>query len=270
MDDFLLRALIGGTGVAIVAGPLGCFVVWRRMAYFGDSLAHAALLGVAVGYLLGIGLAVGVIVTATAFALLLVAIERRRIVPTDTLLGILAHSGLAIGLVLISLVETLRVDLMAYLFGDLLAVAWSDIAWIGATVAVALPALVWLWRPLVAATVSADLAEVEGMPVAALRIAFPALLALVVAVAMKVVGVLLVTALLILPAAAARRLAGGPEAMALIAAAVGAAAVAGGLGLSLAWDTPAGPSAVVVGLAIFLVTIGWPRRRPLTQPLRGS
>src|SRR5690606_8375287 len=127
MDDFIWRALLAGVGVALVAGPLGCFVVWRRMAYFGDTLAHAALLGVAIGYLLDIDLAVGVVATSLALALLLVAIERRRLVPTDTLLGILAHSGLAIGLVVIAFVETLRVDLMAYLFGDLLAVSPADL-----------------------------------------------------------------------------------------------------------------------------------------------
>jgi len=269
MDDFLWRALLAGAGVAIVAGPLGCFVVWRRMAYFGDTLAHAALLGVAIGYLLDIGLAVGVVATSVGLALLLVAIDRRRLVPTDTLLGILAHSGLAIGLVVISLVPSLRVDLMAYLFGDLLAVAWSDLWWIGGVVAIALPTLAWMWRPMVAATVSEDLAAVEGVPVAILRVLFPALLALVVAAAMKVVGVLLVTALLILPAAAARRLAAGPEVMAAVAAGLGAVAVAGGLGLSVAWDTPAGPSAVVVALAIFLLMVGWPRR-PSPQSVRGS
>ena len=260
MDDFIWRALLAGVGVALVAGPLGCFVVWRRMAYFGDTLAHAALLGVAIGYLLDIDLVVGVVATSLALALLLLAIERRHLVSTDTLLGILAHSGLAIGLVVIAFVETLRVDLMAYLFGDLLAVSPADLWWIGAAVAVALPIIAWAWRPLVAATVSEDLATVEGMAVAATRIVFPALLALVVAVAMKAVGVLLVTALLILPAAAARRLARTPEAMAVLAAVIGAVAVAGGLGMSLAWDTPAGPSAVVVALLIFIFMIGWPRR----------
>ncbi|MGE0715935.1 MAG: metal ABC transporter permease [Alphaproteobacteria bacterium] len=269
MDDFIWRALLAGVGVAAVAGPLGCFVVWRRMAYFGDSIAHAALLGVALGYLLDVDLALGVVATSMALALLLAWVQRRRILPTDTLLGILAHSGLAIGLVVIALVETLRVDLMAYLFGDLLAVSAGDLAWIAAAAAIALPTLAWAWRPLVAATVSEDLAEVEGMPVAVARIVFPALLALVVAVAMKAVGVLLVTALLILPAAAVRRLARTPEAMAALAAAAGAAAVAGGLGLSLAWDTPAGPSAVVVALAIFIVTTGWPRR-PSPRHARGN
>ncbi|BBK41562.1 zinc transporter [Allostella vacuolata] len=270
MDDFLWRALLAGIGVAVMAGPLGCFVVWRRMAYFGDTLAHAALLGVAIGYLLDIELVVGVVATSLALAMLLVAVERRQLVSTDTLLGILAHSGLAIGLVVIAFVETLRVDLMAYLFGDLLAVSMGDLWWIAGAVAIALPALAWAWRPLVAATVSEDLARVEGMAVPVTRILFPALLALVVAVAMKAVGVLLVTALLILPAAAARRLARTPEAMAVLAAVIGIAAVTGGLGMSLTWDTPAGPSAVVVALAIFLFMIGWPRRPTPRDRLAGQ
>lgn len=256
MDDFFIRALVGGVGVALVAGPLGVFVVWRRMAYFGAAMAHSALLGVALGFLLAVDLNLAVIVVCIALALLLVALQRQQALATDTLLGILAHGALAVGLVVLAFVETLRVDLMSYLFGDVLAVTSHDLAWIYGGGAVVLIALAAIWRPLLAATVHEELAEVEGVRVGAVRLAFMLLLAVVIAVGLKVVGILLVTSLLIVPAAAARWLARTPEQMALWASAIGAVAVIAGLGGSLAWDTPAGASIVVAAMALFaLVTL---------------
>ena len=260
MDDFLVRAMVAGIGVAAVAGPLGCFVVWRRMAYFGDSLAHSALLGVALGFLVGIEPTVAVIALCLALALFIVGLQGQRRLATDTLLGIMSHGALSLGLVAVSLLETVRVDLMAYLFGDILAVTTTDIAWIWGGGAVSLLALAFLWRPLLAITVHEELARVEGINAGAVRLGFMLLVALVIATAMKIVGVLLITSLLILPAAAARRLAPSPEAMALGAVLVGAAAVAGGLIASLRWDTPAGPSIVLVAAALFAISAAVPRR----------
>ncbi len=256
MDDFFIRALVGGVGVALVAGPLGAFVVWRRMAYFGAAMAHSALLGVALGFLLAVDLNLAVIAVCIALALLLVALQRQQALATDTLLGILAHGALAVGLVVLAFVETLRVDLMSYLFGDVLAVTSHDLAWIYGGGAIVLIALAVIWRPLLAATVHEELAEVEGVRIGAVRLAFMLLLAVVIAVGLKVVGILLVTSLLIVPAAAARWLAKTPEQMALWASAIGAVAVIAGLGGSLAWDTPAGASIVVAAMALFaLVTL---------------
>jgi zinc transport system permease protein len=259
MDDFVLRALAAGIGVAAVAGPLGSFVVWRRMAYFGDTLAHSALLGVALGFLLGIDLTLAVVTLCAAVALLLVLLQNQRALASDTLLGILAHGALSLGIVAISFQQTVRVDLMGFLFGDVLAVTPTDIAWIYGGGALALAALTILWRPLLAITVHEDLARVEGVHVTTVRLCFMLLVALVIAVAMKVVGVLLITSLLILPAAAGRRFARNPEEMALAAAGLGAAAVALGLGASLQWDTPAGPSIVVAASAVFALTLLIPR-----------
>ena len=256
MDDFFIRALVGGVGVALVAGPLGAFVVWRRMAYFGAAMAHSALLGVALGFLLAVDLNLAVIVVCIALALLLVALQRQQALATDTLLGILAHGALAVGLVVLAFVETLRVDLMSYLFGDVLAVTSHDLAWIYGGGALVLIVLAAIWRPLLAATVHEELAEVEGVRIGAVRLAFMLLLAVVIAVGLKVVGILLVTSLLIVPAAAARWVARTPEQMALWASAIGAVAVIAGLGGSLAWDTPAGASIVVAAMALFaLVTL---------------
>ncbi len=261
MDDFVVRALAAGGGIALLAGPLGSFVVWRRMAYFGDTLAHSALLGVSLGFLLGVNPVVGVIGVCVALALALVGLQRHRALASDTVLGILSHSSLSLGLVALAFLETLRVDLIAYLFGDILSVTPADLAWIYGGGAMALAGLVALWRPLLAVTVDEDLARVEGLPVEALRLAFMLLIALVIAAAMKIVGILLITSLLIIPAAAARRFARNPEGMAALASAIGVAAVLGGLLASLAWDLPGGPSVVVAAAALFLASALVPGRR---------
>lgn len=255
IDDFLLRALAGGVGVALAAGPLGSFVVWRRMAYYGDSLAHSALLGVALGFLLGVDLNLGVVAACVTLALLLTALQGQRRLPTDTLLGILAHSALSFGLVAVAFLDTVRVDLVGYLFGDILAIDAADLAWIYGGGAIALGVLAALWRPLLAATVHEELARAEGVPVTALRLALMLLVAVVIAVAMKVVGILLVTALLIVPAAAARRFARTPEQMAALASLAGCLAVVFGLAGSLRFDTPAGPSIVVAATALFALAL---------------
>ncbi|MEW8298566.1 MAG: zinc ABC transporter permease subunit ZnuB [Candidatus Thiodiazotropha sp.] len=254
MDDFLLRALIAGLGVALVAGPLGVFVVWRRMAYFGDTLAHSALLGVALGFLLGINLNLSVILLGILLALLLVAMGGNRQLSQDTQLGILAHSALSLGLVVMAFQTSIRVDLMGYLFGDILAVTASDLLWVWGGGLCVLMALGLFWQPLLSLTVHEELAQVEGVPVARMRLLFMLLIALVIAVSMKIVGVLLITSMMIIPAAAARRFSRSPEQMALIAAAIGAIAVALGLAGSWHWDTPAGPSVVVAAALLFAAT----------------
>ncbi|HGX94196.1 MAG TPA: zinc ABC transporter permease subunit ZnuB [Candidatus Tenderia sp.] len=257
MDDFLLRALLAGLGVALVAGPLGSFVVWRRMAYFGDTLAHAALLGVALGFLLEFNINLAVIVVCLALAVALVALQQQRKLANDTLLGILSHSTLSLGLIVLALMETLQLDLMSYLFGDILAVSNSDLYWIFGSTLLALTVLVLIWRPLLAITVHEELAQVEGVPVTLVRLALMLLIALVIAVAMKVVGILLITSLLIIPAATARGFARNPEQMATLAALIGCIAVSGGLFASLEWDLPAGPAIVVTAAALFFASPLW-------------
>ncbi len=254
-DDFILRAFLAGIGVALVAGPLGCFIVWRRMAYFGDTMAHAGLLGIALAFLLDVDATLTVLAVSLAIALVLLALQRQKAIPADTLLGILSHSALSIGLVTVAFMSWLRIDLMAYLFGDILAVGKTDliVIWVGG--ALVLAALAVVWRPLLAVTVDENLARAEGVPVLACKLVLMFLVAAVIAIAMKIVGILLITSLLVIPAAAARRFAATPESMALIAALVGAASVVGGLGLSLEVDTPTGPSVVVAALVLFLVSL---------------
>jgi len=255
MPDFLLTALLAGVAVALVAGPLGAFAVWRRMAYFGDTLAHSALLGITFGLLIGINLNLAVAIGCLLLALILVAMQNNRFLATDTLLGILSHSTLALGLICVSLFSDTRIDLLAYLFGDILSVNSLDLATIWLTSCFVIGVLIWLWRPLLAITVHEELAQVEGIPVNKVRTALMLLMALVIAIAMKVVGVLLITALLIIPAAASRRLTHSPEAMAMVASLLGAIAVGLGLYASYLWDSPAGPSIVLAAAALFALTL---------------
>ena len=260
MEDFFLRALAGGIGAALAAGPVGCFVVWRRMAYFGTTLAHGVLLGVALGFLLDTEPIFAVFAVCLALAGCLVLLERQRLVPIDALLGVLAHAVFAAGLVVIAFMERLRVDLIAYLFGDILSVGVVDLWLIFATAAVVIAALAWQWRNLLSVTVNRDLAAVEGVPVERVRLLLLFLLAGVVAVGMKIVGMLLVVALVIIPAAAARRMAATPEQMAVASTVIGVVAAVAGLFGSLQWDIPAGPAIVLVASAIFAASLFIPTR----------
>lgn len=261
MPDFVIFALVAGIGVAIVTGVTGVFVVWRRMAYFGDTLAHSALLGVAIGFLAGINLNIGIVGVCVTISIGMVYLRSQRHLAEDTLLGILAHSSLALGLVSVSFISALRVDLMTYLFGDILSVTPSDIGWVYGGGTIALGVLAWLWKDLIAITVHEDLARIEGVNVMRTQIAFMTLFALVIAMAMKIVGILLVTALLIIPAATARRFSRTPERMAVFAAISGSLAVALGLQGSLLWDLPSGPAIVVASALIYVLSIALPVRR---------
>ena len=255
LDDFFIRAIVGGIGVAVVAGPLGCFVIWRRLAYFGDTLSHSALLGVALALLLELNITFTVFCISVVVAMLLMLLQRRASLSSDALLGLLAHSALAVGLVVLAFMTWVRVDLMGFLFGDILAITRADLMMIWFGGVAVLIALIKIWRPLFAATVSYELATAEGTRPDFANIVFTVLLAAVIAVSMKIVGVLLITALLIIPAAAARRFSKSPEQMALIAIIIGVFSVWLGLSGSLEFDTPAGPSCVVAALSFFILSI---------------
>jgi zinc transport system permease protein len=255
-EPFFLRALAAGTGIAVLAGPIGCFIVWRRMAYFGETLAHGSLLGIGLGLMFGIDTTLGVIASTIAIALALFLMRRERSLATDTLLGILSHTALAAGLIVASLLTWVRFDLMALLFGDILTVGLRDIILVWAGGAAALGVLAWLWRDLLALTVHEELARAEGVNRRRTEFIFVILIAFVIAAAMKIVGILLITALLIIPAAAARQLARTPESMALMASGLGIIAVVAGLALSGIADTPSGPSVVIMAAALYLLTLG--------------
>jgi zinc transport system permease protein len=255
-EPFLLRALLAGVALGIIAAPLGCLVVWRRMSYFGSTVAHAGLLGVALGIFLGIDLTLGVILVSVSVAVQLALLQRQSIVPSDSLLGLLSHAALALGLIAASKLAGQRLDLMGYLFGDILAVTRTDLMWI---VIGGIPVLVvtwWLWPTLVAASVHAELAAAEGLNTRLAEAALTLILAFTVAVAMKIVGVLLIIAFLIMPAVAARPFAGTPERMVALSGVIGVACTIAGLLLSMTVDIPAGPGIVMILSLASLISIG--------------
>ena len=254
-DDFFVRAIVAGVGLALTTGPLGCFIIWRRMAYFGDTMAHSALLGVALSLLFELNLILSVFFVAALVSILLLLLQRRGALSADALLGILSHATLAIGLVMVAFMTWVRIDLVAFLFGDILAVTTADIQLIWGGGVLVLFAIVYLWRPLLASTVNPEIAEAEGLQPEKARLYFMLLMALVIAIAMKIVGIMLITSLLIIPAATARRFSSTPEIMAVLASLIGALAVVGGLFGSLHYDTPSGPSIVVAALLLFILSL---------------
>ena len=254
-DDFFIRALIAGVGIAIIAGPLGCLVIWRRLSYFGDTLSHSALLGVTLAYVFSINITLSVFIISSVVAILLINLQKRTKLAGDSLLGLLAHSTLAIGLVLIGFLSSIRFDLMGLLFGDILAVTTDDIAlvWIGGIIILGI--LYFIWKSLFSATVNYDLAAAEGMRPEISNLIFTLLLAGVIALSIKMIGALLITGLLLIPAAIARNLSNSPKQMIIVAILAGIASVVLGLFTSLELNTSSGPSIVVVSLALFILSL---------------
>lgn len=253
LDNFLVRAVLAGLAVAFAAAPIGCFVVWRRMAYFGDATAHAAILGVAMSLAFSQSIFAGTLVVSVLMAYLVSTLSWKTH-SMDTLLGVLSHSALAIGLVAVSFVPGIRVDLNAYLFGDILAVTSSDLAviWVGAVSVVAL--ITWRWSALLMVTLNPELAHASGINPKREQLVLTVSLAIVVAVAIKVVGVLLITAMLIIPAASARPMSRTPERMAIYAAAIGVLSILLGIYSSFLFDTPTGPTVVCAAAVFFCLS----------------
>jgi zinc transport system permease protein len=253
IESFIIKGLLAGIIVALVAGVMGCFVVWRRMAYFGDSLAHSALLGVAFGIALGINLNLSIIILCSFFALLLVWLQRKGIFATDTLLGILAHAALSVGVVTISLLEQ-RIDLHSYLFGDILTVGEDQIWWLVIGGSFILLTLALNWSSLVLMTIDEDLAQAEQVAVSRLQILLMFLMTIVVAISIKIVGILLIASMLIIAPAASRQLSKSPEMMAIIACLIGTISVIIGMYFSFELDTPSGPTIVAALATIFVIS----------------
>ena len=254
-DDFIIRAFAAGIGLAFITGPLGCFIVWRRLSYFGDTIAHSALLGVVIAYALDFNLIIAVFVVSCLLALSLLFLQRRTNLPDDALLGLLAHSVLAIGLVLLGILSFIRIDLMGLLFGDILSVNVTDLlfVWIGGSIV--LIVLILIWRPLFAGTVNLELAKAEGLNPDLANAIFTLLIASVIAISIKIVGILLITGLLIIPASASRNLSSTPIQMAIISSIIGVASVVLGIQTSMIWNTPTGPTILTITLGVFILTL---------------
>ncbi len=254
-DDFFIRALVAGLGVAIVTGPLGCFVIWRRLSYFGDTLSHSALLGVTLAYSLELNIALSVFLISSVIALILLKLQKRTNLPGDALLGLLAHSSLAVGLVVIGFLTFIRFDIMGLLFGDILAVTTKDIVLIWAGGLLILLTLKLIWKSLFASTVNYELAEAEGLNPERAKAIFTILMAAIIAVSIKMVGLLLITGMLIIPAALARNMSDNPKQMILFSIIGGILSVIIGLFSSLEFNTPSGPSIIAAALLLFILSL---------------
>ena len=254
-DDFFIRALIAGLGVALVTGPLGCFVIWRRLSFFGDTLSHSALLGVTLAVSFDINIAFSVFIISSAVALILLKLQKTTNLPGDALLGLLAHSSLAVGLVVIGFLSFIRFDIMGLLFGDILAVTENDliIIWVGG--AIILFVLKLIWKPLFASTVNYELADAEGMKPERVNAIFTILMAAIIAISIKMIGLLLITGMLIIPAAMARNISNNPKQMVLFSIIGGLLSVIIGLFGSLEINTPSGPSIITAGLILFILSL---------------
>ena len=255
LDDFFIRALIAGLGIAIVTGPLGCFVIWRRLSYFGDTLAHSALLGVTLAYTLEFNIAVSVFIISSLIALILIDLQKRTNLPGDALLGLLAHSSLAVGLVVIGFLTFIRFDIMGLLFGDILAVTTEDIfiIWIGGPLILIIFKLIW--KSLFASTVNYELAEAEGLNPDRAKAIFTILMAGIIAISIKMVGLLLITGMLIIPAAMARNISSSPQMMVIFSVIGGLLSVILGLLTSLEFNTASGPSIIAAALFLFILSL---------------
>ena len=254
-DDFIIRAFVAGIGLALITGPLGCFIIWRRLSYFGDTIAHSALLGVVISYAMNFNLIIAVFAVSCFIALSLLFLQKRTNLPDDALLGLLAHSVLAIGLVLLGILSFIRIDLMGLLFGDILSVNITDVlfVWVGGSIV--LMVLILIWRPLFAATVNLELAKAEGLNADLADAIFTILIASVIAISIKIVGILLITGLLIIPAAASRNLSSTPIQMAIISSVIGLVSVVLGLQTSMIWNSSTGPTILAIALGVFILTL---------------
>ena len=255
LDDFFYRALIAGIGIALVTGPLGCFVVWRRLSFFGDTLAHSALLGVILSVSFDINISLSVFTVSSLVALLLLRLQKTTYLANDALLGLLSHSSLAIGLVVLGFLSFIRFDIMGVLFGDILSVNVNDLLaiWLGGTLI--LLVLWFIWKPLFASTVNYELAEAEGMKPERMNAIFTILLAALIAIAIKMVGLLLITGMLIIPTAMARNLSNNPKQMVILSMIGGLLSVLIGLYTSFEINTSSGPTIVTVALILFILSL---------------
>ncbi|AHA27606.1 metal ABC transporter permease [Candidatus Liberibacter americanus] len=253
-NEFLTRALLAGVGIVLSTGPLGCFIIWQRIAYFGDTIAHSALLGVAISLMFEIPLPICVFIIASSASLLLIKIQKNENLSYDSILGVIAHSTLSLGLIILSFIDWVRTDLNIFLFGDILAVNINDIILIWSVGILNILVLITIWKPLLATTINHELAKAEGINTEKNKIIFTLITSLMISISIKVVGITLVTSLLILPATTARRFSKSPESMVVISTIIGILGIIVGLYGSLVFDTPSGPSIIIATMIFFILS----------------
>jgi len=256
LDDFMLRSVIAGLIMVTIAAPMGCLMVWQRLAFLSDTLGHAAVLGVGLGLLLEVTPIFGVLAVALLIVFALNRVNSFNTALSETTLAIISHTGLAGGIILVGLLPSQSVNLEAILFGDLLATTTVDLILLLVTTVLLLLVLRHHWRSFVAVSVSREIAQAEGVEVRKIQLLMYIMIALLVAVMMKVMGVLLIAAMLVIPTTSARLFSRSPEQMVLISGLYGLGALVGGITTSFHLDWQTGPAIVVSATFLLLVTLG--------------
>jgi zinc transport system permease protein len=250
-DSFLINAIIGGLIIASISGLLGSFVLWKNMAYFGDALSHTALLGITIGILFHLNLTIAVTLVAIIFAIIFSQNATRY--SNDTMLGVISYSALSIAIIINSY-KKIKMDLISYLFGDILAINHQDLIYlIICTVIIS----IWIyrnWSELVMLSICEEYLHASGGNVRKIKLGFALILALFIATSFKIVGILLITAMLIIPAASALAISRSPAQMVRTAMLIGSLSCVLGITGAFYFDTPTGPSIVVSSLTFFMLT----------------
>lgn len=251
--EFMQRALIASVIVSVVAGVIGTFVILKGMAFVGDALPHASFGGVAIAFALGASLYLGAAIAALVTALLIGVISRRGLIRYDTAIGILFVGAFATGILVMSTQDNYTADLFSFVFGNVLGVSWDDV-WLTAIVGAGVLLLVGLfYKELLFVSYDPTMAAASGLPVDAVQFGLLAMLAMTTVIAMQTVGVVLVVALLVTPAATAQLLTRSLHFMMLVAAAIGATSSVAGLYIAWHADVSASASIVLSATAIFVV-----------------
>ncbi|MFT4325151.1 MAG: iron chelate uptake ABC transporter family permease subunit [Candidatus Liberibacter psyllaurous] len=253
-NEFFIRALFAGIGIILSTGPLGCFIVWQRMTYFGDTIAHSALLGVAFSLMLNLPLPLCIFMVAALTSIILLQIQKSEFIASDAILGVITHSTISISLIMLSFMTWVNTDLTSFLFGDILAVNTNDIIIIWSVGILNIVILIKIWKSLLATTVNYELAKAEGMQPEKVKLIFTMITALMISISIKFIGITLITSLLILPTVTARRFATSPENMVILTTVIGILGVILGLYGSLIFDTPSGPSIIITSLIFFILS----------------
>ena len=255
MIELFFLGWVAGVLLTLVTGPLGSFIVWRRMSAFGDTLCHASLLGLAIGIALNVNPFYTVLCLLLLISSVIIFLEHISCFSLDTILGIITYSTLSLGMIIVSFMsENTKISITNYFFGDLLKITFSDLIIIILLIIVVLFILIWNWKRMLFLTINSELAYVDGINITKIRLIFILITALTIAVSIKFIGSLVIAALLVIPAATAQKFAMSPENMAYIAILISILGVTSGMILSYFLNIPSNPSIVLFLSFLFLLS----------------
>jgi len=252
---FIQRALIASLIVGILCPFVGNFVVLRKMSFFSDAISHSAFAGIAVGALLGIDLSLSSLVVAILIAFFIAFLSEKTTLSHDTIIGIAFSGSIATGILIIGMLKGYRMDVFTFLFGDILAITRTDLVLLLLICIISIGVLTVFLKPFLQITFNRELARIEGINVRVFEYMLFFIIAVVVTVSLKIIGIILVTSLLIVPAAAAKNLASSMKHLFVLSCVFGIISGITGLLGSVYLNTPSGPTIVLVSIGIFFLTM---------------